>query len=180
MRINKKIFFFNFRKPVAGLVVSSFNEPQRENTHKSHPKVPNNGQQYFTMSYDNGANAARAYNTQTYYVHQPQTSQPMTGYSSMPRPYMPQQHVVQSPEYQPVYQQPTEFVYYPSSSQAFYTTAPVLMQPQVVAYHHPPKISCYNCGGQDHLGAECTEMTMDDITNKGKFQLTNLIFERNI
>lgn len=154
-----------FRKPVSGLVVSPYNEPARDNTHKPYPKVPNNGQQYYAMAYDNGA-SARAYNTQTYYVHQPQTSQPMAGYSSMPRPYMPQQHVVQSPEYQQVYQQPTEFVYYPSSSQTFYTT-PMLMQPQVLAYH-PPKVSCYNCGGQNHTGAECTELTMEEITSKGK------------
>jgi hypothetical protein len=164
-KINSYIFFF-FRKPVTGLV-STFNEPARENPHKSHAKIPNNGQQYYTMSYDNGANA-RAYNTQTYYVHQPQTSQPMSGYSSVPRPYIPQQHVVQSPEYQQVYQQPAEFVYYPSSSQTFYTTTPMLMQPQVLAYH-PPKVSCYNCGGQNHTGAECTELTMEEITSKGKF-----------
>lgn len=133
--------------------------------YKPHPKVPNNGQQYYTMAYDNGGNV-RPYNTQTYYVHQPQASQPMTGYS-MPRPYLPQQHVMQSPEYQQVYQQPAEFLYYPSSSQAFYTT-PMLMQPQVMAYH-PPKVSCYNCGGQNHTGAECTELTMEEITSKGGY-----------
>lgn len=145
----------------------------RENALKSQPKVhnhsPNNGQQYYAMSYDNGA-GARAYNTQTYYVHQPQTSQPLAGFSSVPRPYLPQQHVVHSPEYQQVYQ-PTEFVYYPSSSQTFYTTTPMLMQPQVLAYH-PPKVSCYNCGGQNHTGAECTELTMEELTSKGiKIQL---------
>jgi len=118
------------------------------------------------MAYDNGA-SARGYNAQAYYVHQPQTSQPMSGFSPMPRQYIPQQHVVQSPEYQQVYQQPTEFVYYPSSSQTFYTTTPVLMQPQVLAYH-PPKVSCYNCGGQNHTGAECTELTMEEITSKGR------------
>ncbi|CAI6357219.1 unnamed protein product [Macrosiphum euphorbiae] len=157
------------RKPMAGaLAVSSFNEPARENVHKTHPKVPNNGQQYYTMAYDNGA-SARGYNTQAYYVHQPQTSQPMSGFSPMPRQYIPQQHIVQSPEYQQVYQQPTEFVYYPSSSQTFYTTTPVLMQPQVLAYH-PPKVSCYNCGGQNHTGAECTELTMEEITSKGLYE----------
>ncbi|VVC42517.1 Hypothetical protein CINCED_3A018464 [Cinara cedri] len=155
----------SFRKPVSGLV-QSYNEPARENAHRPHPKIPNNGQQYYTMSYDNGA-SARPYNTQTYYVHQPQTSQPMTSYSSVPRPYLPQQHIVQSPEYQQVYQQP-EFLYYPSSSQTFYTT-PVLMQPQVLAYH-PPKVSCYNCGGQNHTGAECTELTMEELTSKGLYE----------
>lgn len=158
------MYELNCRKPVTG-PASSFHDPTRENMHKPHIKLPNNGQQYYAMSYDNGANA-RAYNTQTYYVHQPpQTSQQMAGgYSSIPRPYMPQQHV--APEYQQVYQQPTEFVYYPSSSQAFYT-APMLMQPQVLAYH-PPKVSCYNCGGQNHTGAECTELTMEEITSKGR------------
>lgn len=159
--------FNNFRKPMAGPLVASYTEPPRENVHKSHHKLPNNGQQYYTMSYDNGA-SARPYNTQTYYVHQPQTPQPVpTGFPPMSRSsYMQTQHVVQSPEYQQVYQQPAEYLYYPSSSQAYYTT-PVLMQPQVLAYH-PPKVSCYNCGGQNHTGAECTELTMEEITNKGK------------
>ncbi|KAE9544096.1 hypothetical protein AGLY_001785 [Aphis glycines] len=159
---------YNRKSMTGGLAVSSFNETGRENIHKTHLKVPNNGQQYYTMAYDNGA-TARGYNTQAYYVHQPQTSQSMSGFSPMPRQYIPQQHVIQSPEYQQVYQQPTEFVYYPSSSQTFYTTTPVLMQPQVLAYH-PPKVSCYNCGGQNHTGAECTELTMEEITSKGLYE----------
>lgn len=166
----KIVFDFSFRKPAPPSGLVTYNEPARENVHKPHP---NNGQQYYTMSYDNGAaNNIRPYNTQTYYVHQPpQTSQPMASYS-VQRPYLPQQHVVQSPpEYQQVYQQP-EFVYYPSSSQTFYTT-PVLMQPQVLAYH-PPKVSCYNCGGQNHTGPECTEMTMDELTSKGLLTESNV------
>lgn len=152
----------------------TYNEPVRENPHNPHQNVPNNGQQqYYTMSYDNGAASnARPYNTQTYYVHQPQTSQPMANYS-VQRPYVPQQHVVQSPpEYQQVYQQP-EYVYYPSNSQTYYT-APVLMQPQQVLAYHPPKVSCYNCGGQNHTGPECTEMTMDELTSKGLLTNSNV------
>lgn len=166
---NLNNIFINFRKPAAGLVVSSYNEPPRENIHKARPKLPNNGQQYYTMSYENGANV-RGYNTHTYYVHQPPNTPMPAGFTTaMPRAsFMPPQHIVQSAEYQQVYQQPPEYVYYPSSSQTFYATAPVLMQPQVLAYH-PPKVSCYNCGGQNHTGAECTELTMEEITSKGKF-----------
>ncbi|XP_050527462.1 uncharacterized protein LOC126897706 isoform X2 [Daktulosphaira vitifoliae] len=144
------------------------NELRKDNINKQHSKgnSNNSNQHYYTMSYDNGA-GTRTYNAQTYYVHQAPTPQPISGFPSIPRPYLPQQHVIQSPEYPHLYQ-PAEFLYYPSSSQTFYTT-PVLMQPPVLAYH-PPKVSCYNCGGQNHTGAECTELTMEEITSKGLYE----------
>ncbi|XP_050426155.1 uncharacterized protein LOC126836628 isoform X2 [Adelges cooleyi] len=162
---------YNYNRKSLAAAVPPYNESHRDNAaSKLHPKggVNNSGcgQHYYTMAYDNGS-GPRPYNTQTYYVHQSPGPQPMPTYQSVPRPYVQQQHVVQSPEYQPMYQ-PTEFVYYPSTSQTFYTT-PVLMQPPVLTYH-PPKVSCYNCGGQNHTGAECTELTMEEITSKGLYE----------
>lgn len=33
----------------------------------------------------------------------------------------------------------------------------------------PPKISCYNCGSQSHIGTDCPEATIEEITNKGEW-----------
>jgi len=31
----------------------------------------------------------------------------------------------------------------------------------------PPKLSCYNCGAQGHVGVDCKELTLEEITQQG-------------
>ena len=87
------------------------------------------------------------------------------------------------PAFPPSYQHNGEIMYpYPSHPGSGGTPPPPQnsMQPQqpymppppVVTYTPavpPAKISCYNCGSNNHLATDCKDLTMEDLTKRGMF-----------
>ena len=91
--------------------------------------------------------------------------------TTVPYPFMappPQPAFRSFPSYG--YMRPA-FPFSPSGEMVYPNPPPPTFIP---VYNHPPplppaKITCYNCGSQNHLASDCKEQTFEDMIKPGKF-----------
>uniref|UniRef100_A0A1B6DUD1 CCHC-type domain-containing protein n=1 Tax=Clastoptera arizonana TaxID=38151 RepID=A0A1B6DUD1_9HEMI len=104
-----------------------------------------------------------------------------------PSPYIPPTHFMRSAAYpfgpgnflRTTFPFPTHpngdlvYQYPPPPPQPFIPSGPA-PGPNPLSYSMaapPPKISCYNCGSQNHMPSECQDPTIEEITKQGQYRI---------
>lgn len=92
-------------------------------------------------------------------------------YTSYPPVPLPSRSIFQYAQpFRPPFTAPTQFPYLPTDSYTY--TYPHLSYIYSSPPQFPPRSpNCYNCGGQGHLGPDCSGQTIEDITQKKTYSL---------